>query len=221
MIDATRHNSIFDPATWGSKRVDVIGAGATGSKIAMSLAKLGVTNLHVWDHDVVEEHNIANQAYTLADIGRPKVEALSDLIQAATGTLITQHGKFTERHARNLGEVVFAMVDSMSGRKAIFDAARYSPFIKLVVDSRMASDYGTLLTYSSIDFESTTRYEATLFSDDDAHVETSACGTSITVGPTGDIINGYAVWAFINHANDTTPLREIAMAGRDPNLLRL
>lgn len=220
MIDPTRHRSVFDPSKW-TERVDVIGVGATGSKIAMSLAKLGVSNLHVWDHDEVEEHNIANQVYGLPDIGRPKVEALAKAIKRATGNKPQTHGAWNPMAGRGAGEVVFAMVDSMDVRRQIFDLYKISPRVRLVIDSRMASDYGSLLTYRPGDDDTLSRYEATLFSDDDAHVEVSACGTAITVGPTADIISGYAVWAFINHAAGTMPLPEIAMAGRDPNLLVL
>lgn len=220
MIDATRHESVFDPTKW-TDRVDVIGVGATGSKIALSLAKLGVKNLHIWDHDEVEEHNIANQSYDLADIGRLKVEALSDAILRATGTSVTTHGAWTPTKGRAAGAVVFCMVDSMAVRTEIFELYRVSPVVRLVIDSRMAADYGSLLTYRPGEPDTLARYKATLFSDDDAHVEVSACGTAITVGPTGDIISGYAVWAFINHASGSMPLPEIAMAGRDPNLLIL
>jgi molybdopterin/thiamine biosynthesis adenylyltransferase len=187
----------------------------------MSLAKLGVKNLRIWDHDEVEEQNVANQAYNLEDIGRPKVEALADAILKATGTTVTARKEWTPAKGRSAGRVVFCMVDSMTVRTQIFELYQFSPRVRLVVDSRMAADYGSLLTYTPGDTDSLSRYRATLFSDDDAHVEVSACGTAITVGPTGDIISGYAAWAFINHAAGATPLPEIAMAGRDPNLLIL
>jgi len=61
------------PLTFGSnevalqgfnqKRVDIIGAGATGSHVVMLLAILGFTNIHVWDFDRVEAHNLANQSF--------------------------------------------------------------------------------------------------------------------------------------------------------------
>lgn len=217
MIDATRHHSIFDPSKW-TQRVDVIGVGATGSKIALSLAKLGVRNLHVWDGDTVEAHNLANQAYNLSDVGSRKVEATHFHIAQATRSPSRTHGYWQDTDARTLGEVVFCMVDSMAVRKAVYEGVKRSARVKLVVDSRMGADHAQLLTYSPQDPDSLRAYEGTLFSDDDAHVEVSACGTAITVGPTGDIISGYAVWHFIKHAAGQPVEREIVFGARDPSL---
>lgn len=217
MIDVTRHRSVFDPLKWGSRRVDVIGLGATGSKVALSLAKLGVQNLHIWDHDTVEEHNLANQAYGMQHVGVTKATALADIIHLGTGATTTQHGEW-DPGTRSWGEVVFCMVDSMAVRKQIFETARINPFVRLVIDSRMGSDMGYLHTYSPQDPATLLRYEASLFSDDDAHTEVSACGTAITVGPTGDIINGLAVWQFLRYVNEQSTHGELAIGAREPSL---
>lgn len=220
MIDSTRHRSVFDPAKWGGKRVDVIGLGATGSKIALSLAKLGVTNLHLWDHDVVEEHNLANQVYGLREVGAPKAQAILDRInedvnESDVTVLGSTHGEWAP--GSSLGGVVFCMVDSMAVRRQIFEAARSNPFVQLVIDSRMGADMGHVLTYKPANRASVERYEASLFSDDDAITEVSACGTAITVGPTGDIISGMAVWQFIRFAGGEPTHAELAMGARIPS----
>lgn len=217
MIDASRHDSVFNPVAWGQRRVDVIGVGATGSKVALSLAKLGVQNLHVWDMDVVEEHNLANQAYTIADVGKLKVDAIAEHIRAATETVVTKHGEWQSKAP--VGEVVFALVDSMAARKGIFDSYRYSAATSLVLDSRMGADTAHLLAYQPLNRPTLDAYAATLFSDDDAHVEVSACGTAITVGPTADIISGYLVWAFIRHAAQQAFIPEMGVGAREPSLV--
>src|SRR5207244_2270936 len=56
--------------------VTVIGAGAVGSFVTLTLAKMGLRDLTVFDDDVVDVHNLPNQFYRLTDLGRPKVEAL-------------------------------------------------------------------------------------------------------------------------------------------------
>lgn len=60
--------------------VHIIGCGAVGSSIAFILAHCGVTNFVLYDDDTVESHNIANQMFREKDIGRPKVEALRDIL---------------------------------------------------------------------------------------------------------------------------------------------
>ena len=38
---------VFEPSEFGDRRVDIIGVGAVGSKIALEVAKLGVRNIHL------------------------------------------------------------------------------------------------------------------------------------------------------------------------------
>lgn len=221
MIDYARHETVFHPVRWGDNRVDVIGVGATGSKVALSLAKLGVQNLHVWDDDKVEAHNLANQVYGVADIGTQKTLAMSEHISQATGLDVTRHGRWTPRHARSIGKVVFVMVDSMAARKEIYDAFRANVSIELIVDPRLGARHGHVLTYKPGDRPSLDRYASQLYSDEDAITEASACGTAITVGPTADIISGFCVWAFIRHAAGVAPESEIAVQAEHPALIEI
>ena len=55
----------------------VIGAGAIGSAAVVTLAKMGCGNMTIWDHDMLEEHNVSNQLCHLDAIGKPKAEALA------------------------------------------------------------------------------------------------------------------------------------------------
>lgn len=217
MIDVSRHRDVFDPAEWGKRRVDVIGAGATGSKVALSLAKLGVQNLHVWDGDTIEPHNLANQAYNQSHVGMSKTAALLEVVHAATGTEVVEHG-FWEGQ-KNLGEVVFCLPDSMAVRKQFYEAHRISMTTKLVIETRMGSTHGQVLTYRPNSPESLSRYASSLFDDDEAQVEVSACGTAITVGPTADIIVGYAVWQFMSYVAGEGVLPEIAVGAQQPQLV--
>ncbi|GAB79119.1 sulfur carrier protein ThiS adenylyltransferase [Austwickia chelonae] len=61
-------------------RVGVAGLGGLGSQIALALARTGVGNLHLVDHDVVDLANLNRQAYDLADLGLPKTTALAERI---------------------------------------------------------------------------------------------------------------------------------------------
>ena len=53
----------FDPLNTVKGAIHVIGIGAMGSRVAELLARLGIKKIHIWDMDVVEDKNIANQAY--------------------------------------------------------------------------------------------------------------------------------------------------------------
>lgn len=194
-VDPTRHQSVFDPNVFATRRIDVIGAGATGSRIVLGLAKLGIRNIHVWDFDHVEAHNVANQVYGLSAIGVSKVEALQARVFQDTGTMITAHNARVEGGER-LGPVVFLLTDTMASRKAIYERSlRNNADVELLVETRMGADSGRVYALDPGLPEAGKLYEATLY--EDAVAETSQCGTAITVGPTAEVISGLAVWQFI------------------------
>jgi molybdopterin/thiamine biosynthesis adenylyltransferase len=194
-INTLRHLSVFDPVPFGQKRVDVIGAGATGSRIAIQLAKLGINNLHVWDFDKVESHNIANQMFTQKDIGKTKVSALADQIKEHSGLQIVAHEEKVDGK-QQLGEIIFLLTDTMSSRKEIWKAGiKLKLNVKLLVETRMGADSGRVYAFNPCQTAHCREWEKTL--TDDAVAEQSACGGSITIGPTADVLAGLAVWQFI------------------------
>jgi len=194
-VDPLRHLSVFSPHAFGQRRVDVIGCGATGSRIVLSLAKLGVENIHVWDFDVVEEHNIPNQAFGMSDIGLNKAVALAALVKAATGTEITVHEEKVDG-TQMLGEVVFLLTDTISSRKEIWNGAlKYKLKTNLLIETRMGADNGRVYSINPNKPGHIKAWEGTLYDDNEAEV--SACGASVSVGPTAETISGLAVWQMI------------------------
>jgi len=195
MIEALRHLSVFKPFAFGQKRVDVIGCGATGSKIVMDLAKLGIENIHVWDFDIIEEHNIANQIFGNLDIGKTKVEAIKEVVKNTTGTDITIHNERVDGK-QEFGEVVFLLTDTMSSRKEIWSKGlKFKLKTALLIETRMGIDEGRVYSLNPSKLSHIKEWEKTLYSDVEA--ETSACGASISVGPTAEIVAGLAVWQLI------------------------
>lgn len=68
-------------ATLRAARVGIAGAGGLGSNAALMLARSGVGNLVLVDDDVVDASNLNRQQYWPRHVGRPKVEALAELLQ--------------------------------------------------------------------------------------------------------------------------------------------
>jgi len=60
--------------------VGIAGAGGLGSNAALMLARCGVGNLLLVDDDVVDASNLNRQQYWPRHVGRPKVEALAELL---------------------------------------------------------------------------------------------------------------------------------------------
>lgn len=72
---------------WGEDRhqslarlkVGIVGLGSVGSQVAEALARMGLTNLTLIDHDVVKRHNLDRLAgATRDDLGRPKVDVAAE-----------------------------------------------------------------------------------------------------------------------------------------------
>ena len=62
--------------------VGIAGCGGLGSNAAVSLVRAGIGKLIIADYDVVEESNLNRQYYFQSDIGKKKVEALTDHVKA-------------------------------------------------------------------------------------------------------------------------------------------
>jgi len=78
-MDLSKSYEYFQPEKVDA-RIHIVGCGSVGATIAESLVRLGLTNIDLWDMDVVNPHNLANQIFRQQDVGRTKVEALADIL---------------------------------------------------------------------------------------------------------------------------------------------
>ena len=78
-MDLVRSYEFFKPEKCDG-RVHIIGCGAVGSTIAENIARLGLTNVSLYDFDTVEAHNVANQMFYATDIGKLKVDAVAEMM---------------------------------------------------------------------------------------------------------------------------------------------
>lgn len=62
-------------------RVAVAGLGGLGSNIAVMLARSGVGHLFLVDFDTVDVTNLNRQMYMIPQLGKPKTEALPEILQ--------------------------------------------------------------------------------------------------------------------------------------------
>jgi len=192
MIDAQRHLPVFDPDAFGNRRVDVIGAGATGSKVVLSLAKLGIQTIRVWDFDNVQAHNVSNQAFGNDDVGKTKLNALSEMVLRQTGLKLDTRAERVDG-SQELGPVVFLLTDTMASRKEIWERGiRFKPRVKLMVETRLGAESWYIYTINPCALPEVKGWESTLCDDD--KVERSACGSKISVGPSAGILAEKAIW---------------------------
>ena len=181
-MDLSRHISVFNP-TAVKHDIHIIGVGATGSFVAMMLARMGVPVINIYDFDDVEIHNIPNQYYDTGDLGKLKAEALADKLRLINPDITVNVGKeaVTPEDVSKMSGYLFSLVDSMKVRKELWEAAKANTNLINVWESRLGSDQARVYSLpikAGIDYA---RYEQDFYDDDNAEV--SACGTSITVLP--------------------------------------
>lgn len=204
-LDTRRHMELFNVDKFNTP-VTVIGAGATGSWLVLQLAKLGITDITVYDFDHVEEHNVPNQLFGLQHVGMPKVDALAQIIKEYTGLEIDARNERFE--AQRLSGYVFLMVDSMKARWDIWtNAIKFKTSVKHLIEPRMGLNEGRVYNVNPMDLTQQKAYEACWYPDDEAEV--SACGTSQSVITSAMVIAGVCARQLINHVNEVELSNEI------------
>ena len=180
----------------------IIGCGAIGSTLAENLVRYGLTNIVLYDFDTVEGHNIANQMYTEDDIGKPKVEALAEMLYKINPDLkghirLVPQGYVSQR----LTGYVFLCVDNIDLRREIAQKNVGNPFIKGMFDFRMRL---TDAQHYAADWSNPKMVENFLntmdFTHEEAAQETpvSACNLTLSVCSTVRMIVSYGVSNFVN-----------------------
>jgi molybdopterin/thiamine biosynthesis adenylyltransferase len=163
-----RQQELVDQDRLSYLTVTIIGCGAVGSFTALSLAKMGIRQLTLIDHDEINVYNLPNQFFREEDVDRKKVVACMEILQSFDSTIkvFPQPRSFIKGKLES--DIVIASVDSMEVRKRISDAVSSQKRVKLLIDPRMAAH--VVQVYSAqLDNPATIKtYESTLISDSQA-----------------------------------------------------
>ena len=201
-MDLSKSYEYFQPEKVDS-RIHIVGCGSVGATIAENLIRLGLTNITLWDMDVVSPHNLANQIFRQQDIGRPKVEALYDILfelnpEVKDSIKLCPDGWNGQR----LSGYVFLCVDNIELRRQIVEKHFNNPYIKAMLDFRTLLEAAQ---HYAADWSDRKMKEDFLnsmnFSHDEAKSETpvSACGVTLGVAPTVRAICALGVANFVNY----------------------
>jgi molybdopterin/thiamine biosynthesis adenylyltransferase len=171
--------------------VTIIGVGAIGSRLAIELAKAGVPSMTIYDPDIIESHNICNQAFDHNMLGMFKVDAVRDMV-TANGCLDVDTNACLYVNQPIYG-TVFLCVDSMKTRKEIMEVLKLKPYVDRVIDTRMGVDEVRCYNVNRQRMQSW--FERSDY--DDGNAEVSACGTVLAVGATAGLIASVATWIYM------------------------
>jgi molybdopterin/thiamine biosynthesis adenylyltransferase len=145
----------------------IVGAGATGGYTALALAKMGLTDITIYDADLIEEHNFSNQVYPIKMLGMNKALAIKEVIKEYTEVEITAIPRmFTKNDA--VEGIVISALDSMKGRKMLFKMCARNPKVKLFIDPRCGAEVCRVLTLVPELTSACEKYNETLHSDEQA-----------------------------------------------------
>lgn len=199
-MDLNKSREYFDPEEMGTTPCHIIGCGAIGSTVAENLTRLGIKNICLWDMDIVNPHNIANQMFLHSQIGMPKVNAVEDILKS-----INPEAEITTREMpyekQRLAGYVFLCVDNIELRRSIVEHNLPNQSIKAMFDFRMRlTDAQHYAASWNDEKEKRVFLDSMQFSHDEALSETpvSACGVQLSVAPTVRIIAATGVANFMN-----------------------
>jgi hypothetical protein len=184
----------------------VIGAGAIGSATVVTLAKMGCSDITVWDDDTLEEHNIPNQLCKPSMLGHSKVEALRELTLELTEVPIkTENRRYRGQKLRGL---VIAAVDSMDARQVIWKRVKLDPDVPLLVEARMGAEFARIYTIHPCNADEVDFYEQNLYSS--AQAERLPCSArSVIYCPT--VVAGLVALLVKQHAIGRSLPREFLL----------
>lgn len=119
--------------------VTIIGAGGVGSALILSAAIMGFKKIHVWDMDVLEEHNLSTTMYPQQYLGTSKTEASKKLVEyfGCKHTEIIEHGEYS--FMDGLTPCVMMAPDNMEVRKIVYRNWARNPRSKVLIDGRMGA----------------------------------------------------------------------------------
>lgn len=186
-MNLSKSSEFFNPADC-TDRINIIGVGSVGSAVAELLARYGLTNVNLYDFDVVEEHNLANQMFTTKNLYKPKLEGVYDRwieINPEAAESIKLFGKGWD--GQKLSGYVFLCVDNIELRKRIVEENKYNMNIKAMFDFRTAL---ISAQHYAADWSKQDSIKALLDTMDFTHEEAeknvpvSACHVSLCVMPT-------------------------------------
>ena len=128
-----------------TKPATIIGAGSVSSYVALGLVKAGYHDLTVWDNDFVASDNMPMSLFGPSDFGKPKAEALRDIVERLTGVTIKICTKRYESE-RLTTPLVVSCVDDMPTRERIWEGIKGRIAPELFCDTRLGYTYVEVLT---------------------------------------------------------------------------
>ncbi len=120
-------------------KITVIGAGGIGSALLQNAAIMGFKEIHIWDPDMLEEHNLSTTSWPEVYINKPKIEAAEHkLFELNKKCKVTTFQNYWES-GMSLENKVFLTPDNMECRLAVYEQWKKNPNRDFLIDMRMGA----------------------------------------------------------------------------------
>ena len=212
-MEETIEKKAFEDAVWNGKyvelfpssRIQVVGAGGTGSWTALFLSRMGCPFI-IYDGDVVEQRNLSGQFYNKEDVGKFKASAVMNNCERFSENLLNSRGVTMNYSSSTVSSyIVFSCVDNFTARKIIFSSWKNlmkfnssTPYFKggLFIDMRLELE---LLQVYAVTVDKIEDYEKTLKNDED--IPSAPCTLKQTTHNAA-MIAGIAINQFNNYISN-------------------
>jgi molybdopterin/thiamine biosynthesis adenylyltransferase len=148
----TRQSSLI-PLDKLPPRVIFVGVGGLGSNAAERVARIGVSEIVLYDPQTVEEVNLGSQAFLNDAVDKPKVIAAQEkLAVVSEAKVVPVQAKYDGSYLDLPGTVMVVTPDDMDVRAQVFrDYAMYNPNVSLYIEARMAGLWGEIYAINPSD----------------------------------------------------------------------
>jgi len=140
---------------------------------------MGVHKFVLYDNDIIEEGNLANQAYDVEHVGQYKVEALAAVLKRFNPEVqvVINNRFFEEEDGADLEGPLVIATDTMSSRQTIYSAFTGNMLVDTVFEARLGFDFGEVNIIDNCDPDALSNWKNGLLDDKD--VPEGPCGLKI------------------------------------------
>jgi sulfur carrier protein ThiS adenylyltransferase len=156
-MNLTRQEDIISTDSLGKKEITLIGAGGIGSPTALTLAKMGVKKIEMFDEDGVSELNLSSQVFKKSDVKQFKVFALKNILKEFSDTVVLAKNKFYK--SQKLRETVIVATDSMDSRRLVWAQFLKQDQCKYYVEARMGAQLGIIYVIKKVKTKGSKKYK--------------------------------------------------------------
>jgi len=183
MLDPTRHIGIFN-----ASHLDVclIGAGGIGAITAMTLGKMGVHTLDIYDDDRVDQVNLATQFHQVSDVGLCKALTVARSTRDFSLGCVNGYPERVGRQGKlRPADVFISAVDSIASRQAVWHAVKNTAPVEnpsfpnvWYLDARMGAEVFELF---AVNMKDPDWYEANISRTHDVDLPDLPCTSKATI----------------------------------------